>query len=158
MNSLARSSHFEAWWVAAEIQIGLPSVEEREVYIKLYDFTLPRAILEVRSGHHSPSLILWFDFIGNHCHQSVNPKEREKYCSQDIFYEGLAGWAGSHPEEPVDGDVHDIVMLSQALYVSFSRLHHSVNNDAVEPTQRRAIDDLVEMAFMGRTVSIHSVV
>ena len=58
----------------------------------------------------------------------------------------------------VDGDVHDIAILSQALYMSFFRLHHSVITNAGELTQRHAIDDLVEMAFMGRTESIHSVV
>ena len=58
----------------------------------------------------------------------------------------------------VDGDVHDIASLAQALYVSYFRLHHSVNNNAVELTQRRAIDDILEMAFMGRKESIHSVV
>jgi hypothetical protein len=58
----------------------------------------------------------------------------------------------------VDGDVHDIASLAQALYVSFFRLLDSVNNNAVELTQRRAIDDIVEMAFKGRMKSIHSVV
>jgi hypothetical protein len=58
----------------------------------------------------------------------------------------------------VDGDVHDIASLAQALYVSFFRLLDSVNNNAVELTQRRAIDDIVEMDFKGRMKSIHSVV
>jgi hypothetical protein len=58
----------------------------------------------------------------------------------------------------VDRDVHDIASLAQALYVSFFRLHDSVNTNAVELTQRRAIDDIVEMAFQGRMESIHSVV
>jgi hypothetical protein len=58
----------------------------------------------------------------------------------------------------VNGDVHDIASLAQALYVSFFRLYDSVTSGAVELTQRRAIDDIVEMAFRGRMGSIHSVV
>ena len=58
----------------------------------------------------------------------------------------------------VDRDVHDIASLAQVLYVSFFRLPDSVNTNAVELTQRRAIDDIVEMAFQGRMESIHSVV
>ena len=54
--------------------------------------------------------------------------------------------------------MHDIASLAQALYVSFFRLHDSVNTNAVELTQRRAIDDIVEMAFKGRMESIHWVV
>jgi hypothetical protein len=86
-----------------------------------------------------------------------NAKRKNRYRAQGIFYEGLNGWAANHPESIVDGDVHDIASLAQALYVSFFRLHHSINNHAVELTQRRAIDDIVEMAFMGRNESIHSV-
>ena len=52
--------------------------------------------------------------------------------------------------------MHDIASLAQALDGSF-RLDHSVNNHSVELTQRRAIDDIMEMAFMGRNGSIHSV-
>jgi hypothetical protein len=58
----------------------------------------------------------------------------------------------------VDVDVHNIAGLAQALSVPFSRLHHSVINNAVELTQRRAIDDIVDLAFSGRMGSIHSVV
>jgi hypothetical protein len=58
----------------------------------------------------------------------------------------------------VDGDVHNIAGLAQALSVPFARLHDSVINDAVELTQRRAIDDIVDLAFSGRMGSIHSVV
>ena len=54
--------------------------------------------------------------------------------------------------------MHDIASLAQALYVSFFRLHDSVNTNAVELTQRRAIDDIVEMAFKGRMESMHWVV
>ena len=158
MNSFAGSSRFKAWQAAANILVGLPSAEEKAAYIKLSDFKLPRAILEVRSGHHWPSLKPSFDLIENHCHQSVNPKDKRTYRKQDTFHRGLAGWAVIHPGDTVDWDVHDIVILSQALYVSFFRLHHSVTTAAVELTQRRAIDDLVEMAFMGRPESIHSVV
>ena len=85
-------------------------------------------------------------------------KQKDKYCSQDIFYEGLSGWAGSHKDKMVDRDVHDIASLAQALYVSFFRLHNSVNTNAVEFTQRHAINDIMEMAFQGRMESIHSVV
>ena len=67
-------------------------------------------------------------------------------------------WAGSHQGKMVDGDVHDIASLAQALYMSFFCLHDSVINNAVELTQRRVIDDIVEMAFRGRMESIHSVV
>ena len=61
----------------------------------------------------------------------------------------------------VHEDVHDIVSLAQALYVSFFRLHHSVNSHAVEFTRRDVlrIDDIhKQWAFMGRKESIHSVV
>ena len=57
-----------------------------------------------------------------------------------------------------DVDVHNMASLAQTLYVSFSRLVHSVDTNAVELTQRCVIDDIVEMAFQGRMESIHSVV
>ena len=57
-----------------------------------------------------------------------------------------------------DVDVHNMASLAQTLYVSFSRLVDSVDTNAVELTQRRAIDDIVELAFKGRMESIHSVV
>jgi len=53
--------------------------------------------------------------------------------------------------------MHDIASFSQALYVSFSRLHRSADNHEVVLSQRRAIDDIIEMAFSGRKGSIHSV-
>jgi len=81
-----------------------------------------------------------------------------RYCVQDIFYEGLKGWALNHPKSMVDGDVHDMASLAQALYVSFFLLHNSVNTNTVELMQRHVIDDIVEMAFMGRNESIHLVV
>ena len=54
--------------------------------------------------------------------------------------------------------MHNIAGLAQALSVPFARLHDSVINDAVELTQRRAIDDIVDLAFSGRMGSIHLVV
>lgn len=103
------------------------------------------------------SRIPWFDLIEIHF-QSDDAKQKNTYRFQDIFYDGLAGWAMSNPEKMVDEDVHDIARLSPALYVAFFRLRHSVASNAVDLTQRRAIDDIVEMAFMGRKGSIHSVV
>jgi hypothetical protein len=88
----------------------------------------------------------------------TDAKRKDKYRSQDIFYEGLSGWVGSHKDKMVDRNVHNIASLAQVLYVSFLRLHDSVNTNAVELTQRRAINDIVEMAFQGRMESIHSVV
>jgi hypothetical protein len=57
----------------------------------------------------------------------------------------------------VDEDVHNIARFAMPLYMSFFRLHHSVKNHEVELAQRRAIDDIMEIAFMGRKGSIHLV-
>ena len=54
--------------------------------------------------------------------------------------------------------MHNMASLAQTLYVSFSRLVDSVDTNAVELTQRRAIDDIVDLAFKGRMESLHSVV
>lgn len=53
--------------------------------------------------------------------------------------------------------MHNIARFAMPLYMSFFRLHHSVKNHEVELAQRRAIDDIIEIAFMGRKGSIHSV-
>ena len=134
-----------------------PRKEPRAAYHRLSDFRLPRAILEVRSGHHRPLLIPRSDLIAIHCLQSDDAKQKHTHRLQDVFYDGLAGWAKSHPDKVVEEDVHDIAKLSQALYVAFFRLRDSVTNNAAELPRRRALDDLVEMAFMGRKGSIHSV-
>jgi hypothetical protein len=81
-------------------------------------------------------------------------KQKNRYCTQDIFYDSITGWAVNHPELVVNRDVHNIASLAQALYVSFFHLHHSINNHAVELTRRHVIDDI----FMGRNGSTHSIV
>jgi hypothetical protein len=122
-NSLTRSSRFDAWRATAKIFITEPSVAERHKFGGLSDFKLPRAILKVCQSHHWTSLIPWFDWIEIHCLQLADAKRKNTYRLQDRFYEGLSGWAGSHQGKMVDGDVHDIASLAQALYVSFFCLH-----------------------------------
>jgi hypothetical protein len=41
--------------------------------------------------------------------------------------------------------------------MTFFRLDYSIKNHEVELAQRRAIDDIMEIAFMGRKGSIHSI-
>ena len=57
----------------------------------------------------------------------------------------------------MDEDVHDIAYFARPLFMSFFRIDHSVKTGAVELAQRRPIDDIMEIAFMGRKGSIHSI-
>ncbi|KIM81513.1 hypothetical protein PILCRDRAFT_8576 [Piloderma croceum F 1598] len=134
LDNLAKSAQFSEWQAAAHIFNDAPSSDAKEKFKKLSEFTLPCAIL-----------------------QSEDAKHKDTYCTQDTFYNTLFGWAATQPESMVDDDVHDIAHFAMPLYMSFFHLHHSVKNHAVELAQRHAIDDIMEIAFMGRKGSIHSV-
>jgi len=134
-STLAKSPHFSTWQVAARIYDEAPQADAEEKFDELSRFQLPAAIL-----------------------QTEDARRKDKYCSQDIFYDRLSGWAALNPESLVDEDVHDIAYFARPLFMSFFRIDHSVNTGAVELAQRRPIDDIMEIAFMGRKGSIHSIV
>ena len=69
----------------------------------------------------------------------------------------LSTWACNHLALVQDDDIHNISYLSLPLGISFQHIYVVVSDNAVESVQRRGVDDLIKMAFTGRSMCMHSV-
>ncbi|KDQ59697.1 hypothetical protein JAAARDRAFT_33274 [Jaapia argillacea MUCL 33604] len=121
----AKSSLFQPWTDRANIRWQTRLSEKfQTTYTSLSSFKLPKAILSQST-----------DILNG----------------QEEFRARLSEWAIANPECVCDDDPHGLSSVWLLLCSAYARIRDSAENDAKEGTQRRGVDDLIELALSSRS-------
>jgi hypothetical protein len=74
---------------------------------------------------------------------------------QKEFFAEIKAWADANPEFLEDDDVHGFAAYSQALGCAYHSIRESKGGN--EASQRRGVDELIQLAFASKIGSIHEV-